>query len=170
MKGFLFGVLVTLIVLAAGAYCYFGFGMAPVATAAAPMPFEKFLANHALNAVIGKAKETTAPIQASDANLAAGARIYRDDCAVCHGLPGQPETDIAKGMFPKVPQLFHGKGVTDDPVGETFWKVQNGIRLSGMPAFQGSLSEDQLWQVSLLLAHASDLPPAAKVEFAAPKH
>ena len=32
-------------------------------------------------------------------------------------------TAIAKGMFPKVPQLFKGKGVTDDPVGETFWKV-----------------------------------------------
>jgi len=49
--------------------------------------------------------------------------------------------------------------VTDDPVGESFWKVQNGIRLSGMPGFKQSLSETQMWQVSALLAKADQLPP-----------
>jgi thiosulfate dehydrogenase len=73
-------------------------------------------------------------------------------------------TAIAKGMFPKVPQLFHGTGVTDDPVGETFWKVQNGIRLTGMPAFKGSLSDEEMWQVSQLLAQADKLPDSAKAE------
>ena len=61
-------------------------------------------------------------------------------------------------MFPKPPQLFDGKGVTDDPVGETYWKVSNGIRLTGMPAFFGSLTDEQLWQVSQLLANAKKLP------------
>ena len=67
-------------------------------------------------------------------------------------------------MFPKPPQLFNGKGVTDDPVGETFWKVENGIRLSGMPAFKASLMEDEMWQVSLLLAHADKLPDSVRDE------
>jgi mono/diheme cytochrome c family protein len=49
--------------------------------------------------------------------------------------------------------------VTDDPVGESFWKVKNGIRLSGMPGFKQSLSEAQMWQVSALLAKADQLPP-----------
>jgi len=49
--------------------------------------------------------------------------------------------------------------VTDDPVGESFWKVKNGIRLSGMPGFRESLSETQMWQVSALLAKADQLPP-----------
>jgi mono/diheme cytochrome c family protein len=61
-------------------------------------------------------------------------------------------------MFPSPPQLFHGNGVTDDPVGETYWKVANGIRLTGMPAFRGSLTDEQLWQVSQLLANANKLP------------
>jgi len=60
-------------------------------------------------------------------------------------------------MFPKPPQLFE-HGVTDDPVGETYWKVANGIRLTGMPGFKGTKSDDALWQVSLLLANADKLP------------
>jgi mono/diheme cytochrome c family protein len=55
-------------------------------------------------------------------------------------------------------------GVSDDPPGETYWKVANGIRLSGMPAFKGVLTENEMWQVSLLLANADKpLPPAALV-------
>ena len=56
------------------------------------------------------------------------------------------------------PELFHGKGVTDDPPAETFWKVANGIRLTGMPSFNQSLSETQMWQISLMLANAEKLP------------
>jgi hypothetical protein len=61
-------------------------------------------------------------------------------------------------MFPRPPQLFKGTGVTDNSVGETYWKIANGIRLTGMPAYTGSLSEREMWQVSLLLARADKLP------------
>jgi thiosulfate dehydrogenase len=86
-----------------------------------------------------------------------GVRVYREDCAVCHGLPNVPQSAIAKGLFPEAPQLFKGKGVTDDDAGETYWKVVNGIRLSGMPGFRQSLSDREAWQVTLLLAHADTL-------------
>ncbi len=72
-------------------------------------------------------------------------------------------------MFPHAPPLWkkhHGDvvGVSDDPPGETYWKVANGIRLTGMPAFNKTLSENEMWQVSLLLANADKpLPPAALV-------
>jgi hypothetical protein len=61
-------------------------------------------------------------------------------------------------MFPKPPELLRGTGVTDDPRGETYWKVANGIRLTGMPSFNDSLSPTQMWQISLLLANADKLP------------
>lgn len=64
-------------------------------------------------------------------------------------------------MFPVPPQLFEDM-VTDDPVGETYWKVANGIRLTGMPAFSKSLSDTQMWQVSLLMANADKLPEPTK--------
>ena len=161
-RGIVLGFVLALVLLAIGAYCYFGLGLAPVATSSAPMPFEKFLANRALHAVVGKAAHRPSPVDASEANLRAGAMVYREDCAVCHGVPGEGPTNIAQGMFPKPPELFRGKGVTDDPVGETFWKVQNGIRLTGMPGFHGRLSDAEMWQVSQLLANAGKLPESVQ--------
>lgn len=154
IAGFVFAILLVPICM----YCYFRFGYAPVATAAAPWPFEKKLAHMALNARIDKEAPKAAPFQANETDLQEGAHLYRAQCAPCHGLPDQPKTAIAVGMYPEPPQLFHGKGVTDDPAGETYWKVANGIRLTGMPAYTKSLTEKQLWEISLLLAGADKLP------------
>jgi thiosulfate dehydrogenase len=162
MKKFFLGFILALVVILAGAVLYFGLGLAPVATSAPPMPFEKLLAGMALNARISKEMPGKAPVPSDEANLLAGARIYTEQCAVCHGLSGQSETAIAKGMFPRPPQLFV-HGVTDDPPGETYWKVANGIRLTGMPGFKASLTDTQMWQVSLMLADADKMPASAKV-------
>ncbi|SRR5579871_992558 len=154
IAGLILGAAVVLFCL----YAYFATGRAPVATSAEPMPFEKSLAHKALNAAVEREMPKQVPIQADNANLAAGAQVYREHCAVCHGLAGQPETAIARGMYPRPPKLMEGKGVTDDEPGESYWKVANGIRLTGMPGFKSNLSETQMWQVSLLVAHADKLP------------
>ncbi len=84
---------------------------------------------------------------------------YPKNCAFCHGLPDQPKALLATEMFPPPPQLFMaGDGVTDDPAGEVYWKVKNGIRLTGMPAFQASLSDEQMWEVTALVVRADKLP------------
>jgi thiosulfate dehydrogenase len=157
---FLLGVVVGLLILPATLYLYVATGHAPVATADAAMPMETFFAKLGRKSRI-KAEQPRRDLATfSAADLAAGADIYQKDCAFCHGLPNQPKPDAAKGMFPHVPQLLDKEDmVTDDPVGESFWKVKNGIRLSGMPAFKDSLSEVQMWQLSALLAKADQLPP-----------
>ena len=162
MRNLLIGILIGFIILPLSGWLYFRFGYAPVATAASPLPFEKNLAHMALQSRIEKEAPKTVPIAATNDNYLAGIHTYRAHCAVCHGLPGQAETATAKGMFPRPPELFKGTGVTDDPAGETYWKVSNGIRLSGMPAYGNTLSKDQMWQVSLLLANADKLPPPVR--------
>jgi thiosulfate dehydrogenase len=168
VKTFVVGLVLGLIAVPLALYLYLASGSAPVATSAAPMPFEKKLANKALHAVLEKEMPTSVPIPADEANFTAGAQVYRENCAVCHGLPGQPQTAIAKGMFPDPPMLLEGKGVTDDPAGETYWKVANGIRLSGMPGFKKSLSDTQMWQVSVLMAQADKISASVKQALAAP--
>jgi thiosulfate dehydrogenase len=168
VKAFIVGVIIGLILIPAGVYVYFSGGYAPVSTSSEPMPFEKLLARKGLNARVDKEAPKNAPIQADEANLAAGAQTYKENCAVCHGVPGQPATPIANGMYPKPPQLFHGKGVTDDPAGETYWKVANGIRMTGMPGYRKTLSDTQMWQVSLLLAGADKLPASVQKSLTAP--
>lgn len=162
MRKFLFGVIIGLALLPIAVYFYFSRGVAPVATSAAPMPFEKTFARMALHARLDKEMPKTVPIAADDAAYTAGAQVYKEHCAVCHGLPGQPQTAIARGMFPDPPKLMDGKGVTDDPPGETYWKVSGGIRMTGMPGFEKTLSTTQMWQVSLLCANADKTPAAVK--------
>jgi thiosulfate dehydrogenase len=155
---FILGLILGLLLIPAAVYLYFRFGYAPVATAASPIPFERHLAHMGLEARIEHEAPKNPPFQAADADLQNAAHLYRQHCAVCHGGWGTPKTATAKGMFPRPPQLLNGKGVTDDPAGETYWKVTNGIRLTGMPAYKDSLSDKEIWDISQLLAGADKLP------------
>ncbi len=161
---FLVGVLVGVVVVLAAEYLFLTQGGMPVAARnGKPLPLEQFLTSRALHVAIVKEADRPAPIPADERNVLAGAEIYRDECMICHGSLGdEHRSDAALGMFPRPPRLVPpGKGVTDDPVGETYWKVKNGIRLTGMPGFEGSLSDTQLWQVSLFLSKADRLSEAA---------
>jgi mono/diheme cytochrome c family protein len=162
MGKFVIGFIVGMIVLPLVVYFYFATGVAPVATSAPPMPFEKMFARMALHARLDKEVPKSVPIAADEAAFTAGAQVYKEHCAVCHGLPGQDQSAIAKGMFPQPPKLMQGTGVTDDPPGETYWKVSGGIRMTGMPGFEKTLSTTQMWQVSLVCANADKLPASAK--------
>jgi thiosulfate dehydrogenase len=168
MRRFIQGFLAAVGLIVVAGAGYVELGLAPVATASAPLPFEKLVTGIALRARVNKEAPKSSPIPPTEDVYASGARIYRNNCAVCHGLPGQEQTAIAKGEFPKPPELFKGEGVANDPVGDTYWKVANGIRLTGMPGFTGSLSSDQMWQVSLLLANADKLSPIVKRALQAP--
>jgi thiosulfate dehydrogenase len=170
MKKFILGLLVGLAIIPVGAYVYLWAGMAPVATSAPPLPLEKRLTKMALNARVAKEAPKDPPFAADEANLLAGAMVYQMNCAVCHGLPNKPRTPLEKGMFPKPPELLHGKGVSDDPPGESYWKIANGIRLTGMPGFKPSLSETELWQVALLVANSDKLPPSVQTALASSAH
>ena len=162
MRGFGLGVLVGVLLVVCGLYYYFVSGMAPAAAADAPMPYEHRMASRSLDAHIRKANVPTPPFQPSEDNYVAAAKLYTDRCAECHGLPNQKPPAIADSMYPHAPLLFKGKGVTDDPPQESYWKVANGIRLTGMPSFKGVMNDTQMWRVALLVANADKLPESAK--------
>ncbi len=162
-----FGVILCLVLVPVAVLAWFRFGRPPVAVADPPFPMERKIVGIPLHARIDREMPGNPPIQADENNLVAGAEIYRDQCAACHGFYGKPSS-FAAHMYPKAPQLWQQHkgsnvvGVSDDPPGETYWKVANGIRLSGMPAFNATLSDTQVWQVTVLLANADKpLPPAA---------
>ncbi len=167
MARFLLGLVIGILLVPLGVFCYFQYGNPPVAVNDKPLPDEKLITSVPLHARIDREMVQTPPIQTDGDTYVAGAHVYADNCAVCHGYHGQPSR-IGLNEFPKAPALWEahheGKvvGVSDDPPGETYWKVANGIRLSGMPSYKELLTETQMWQVSLLLANSNKpLPPAA---------
>lgn len=159
----LLGFVLGIVLLVVGAYVYLRWGAPPVATADQPFPFEKAIVSVPLNARIERQIKQP-PFGTGEDVYEGGAKVYREQCAACHGTPGH-DVPYAKHMYPAAPQLWkkHPKGnvvgVSDDEAGETYWKVANGIRLTGMPAYNHVLSDTEMWQVSLLLKNADQQLP-----------
>jgi thiosulfate dehydrogenase len=168
LKKFIFGLIVGLLIPVIAGYFYIKMGMMPVATASAPLPMEEKIANMALHARMAKDPVQQSPVAADESNLTQGAHIYLENCAFCHGFAGEKASFAAKGMFPLPPQLLSEDMVTDDPPGKIYWKVENGIRLTGMPGFKDMLTPTQMWQVSEMLQHADKLPDPTKAALARP--
>lgn len=159
-KGFIFGVLATLVALCVIGYVGVTQGLLIPANAdAKPSRMERWMASRSLAATISREVPSQAdPVAATDANYETGIKLYAENCAACHGVPGQRPSTIAIGLYQHAPQLAR-HGVEDDPEGETFWKVKHGIRMTGMPAFTLSLSDEQIWTLALFLKHMDALPP-----------
>jgi mono/diheme cytochrome c family protein len=163
----LLGIILGAILVPIAVVAWFYFGHVPVAVADPPFPYERQIAGMPLHWRIERELVNTPPLPADGNNLVAGAQVYRDQCAACHGFHGKPSS-FGSHMYPDAPPLWEKHdnsdvvGVSDDPPAETYWKVANGIRLTGMPSFKRVLTDTQIWQVSLLLASADKpLPPAA---------
>lgn len=161
--GIVLGLLLGIVMLAAGIWVYLRWGAPPVATADKPFPYERAIVQIPLNARIDRQMKSP-PFGTSEVVYEGGARIYRMQCASCHGTPGH-DVPFAKYMYPTAPQLWKKHrignvvGVSDDDAGETYWKVANGIRLTGMPAFDHVLTDTEMWQVSLLMKNADQQLP-----------
>ena len=161
MKPFFIGMILGWIVLPLIVLLYLRFAYVPVAVDGPVIPFESLLAGAAVQARIARDAPKAAPIPPSEDNLLAGAKIYRVQCIECHGVPGGAPSALSKGMYPPPPQFFDQKVMGNDPVGQNYWIVANGIRLTGMPGYRQSLSDPQLWQVAQFLSHRGMLPLAA---------
>jgi thiosulfate dehydrogenase len=161
VKPFIIGVIIGWIVLPVIGLLYLRFGYVPVAVNGPVIPFEELLAGTAVQARIAREAPTQATLPPSPENLLVGAKIYREQCVECHGLPGGTASPASKGMYPPPPQFFERKVMGNDPVGQNYWIVANGIRLTGMPGYRQSLNDAQLWQVSQFLSNRSSLPAGA---------
>jgi mono/diheme cytochrome c family protein len=163
MRAYLLGIATVLVVLIAGAFVMVWFGLVPARADVPPMPGEKWMANHSLDATMAR-EEPQPPYPygpVTDAMLVAGVKAYVANCAVCHGSAGSPQSIISKGMYIKPPQ-FTRHTPSDDPEGEDYWKIEHGIRFTAMPSFKGNLDEPTIWNIVYFIKHGTkDLPPAA---------
>jgi mono/diheme cytochrome c family protein len=158
------GILVAIVIGVGGAYLVLKSGVIPAAADTKPSRLESWAARTSLHATLDReAPKGPNPVALSDANLIGGIKLYGQHCAICHGTAqGEASASpIAKGENPVPPQLAK-EGVEDDPEGVTFWKVKHGIRWSGMPAWEKTLNDQQIWTLALFLKHMNKLPPSAE--------
>ncbi|HTI84556.1 MAG TPA: cytochrome c [Acetobacteraceae bacterium] len=100
---------------------------------------------------------TPPPDLASDSRVLAGTEHYAAHCALCHGAPGVPRTDLAQRLYPLPADLTH---VTNRYTpGELFWVLKNGIKMSGMPSWMDH-SDDELWATVAFLERLPNMKEA----------
>jgi thiosulfate dehydrogenase len=163
-KGFVLGIVLTIVVGAAVAYGVITTGTIPAGATDGTLPLEHWAARTSLRATLARdAPKEPNPVSLTDANLVAGIELYGKHCAICHGTAkGEVSASpVALGEYPAPPQLG-SNGVEDDPEGWTYWKIDHGIRWTGMPSWRKTLSSQQMWTLTLFLKHMDKLPPAAE--------
>lgn len=127
-------------------------GWLPSDAASKPPTWESSIGMRSLDASLEKRSDGVKnPFAANDsAALAAGQKIYDDNCAGCHGSAKGPSGWGATGLYPRAPQFFqNGSDVTP---AEAFAAIHDGIRYSGMGAWQGQLKDDDIWRVANFVA------------------
>ena len=87
-----------------------------------------------------------------------GFKNYHAMCRVCHGTPGSSPNEIAKGLNPSPPD-FTSKSIEMRNDAELYWVIKNGIKMTGMPAFGPTHSEDELWGIVTFLRRLPKLKP-----------
>jgi thiosulfate dehydrogenase len=170
MRQFAMGLLVGLFLLPSLFLVTALSGWLPTNGTATPPAWETAVARHALHAAVAReAGHPRDPIAPTEANLRAGMKLFRDDCAGCHGAPDQ-KTD--EGLYPRAPRF--ADHTPKAPVEQLFWIVKNGVHYSGMFAFGGGWkkdstghdpSDEKIWTVVTFLHSLDSLPPAVAADW-----
>jgi thiosulfate dehydrogenase len=158
MRGFVLGVLGTVLAIAISVFAAATFGLYPIGADNPPGSIERTLAGRALNAYADKHKPAgNNPVQITPENLMAGAKEYEEHCAFCHGGAKAKISPLEKNLNPPAPQLINR--IPHDPDAWLFWVTKHGIRMTGMPAWVGILSDDEMWKIVAFIKHSDKLPP-----------
>lgn len=163
MSKFFLGVVVTLIVLGGGAYLYLRLGFLDLRADLHPSAFEKSQAMSFMDASTDRhAPDQKNPIEPSEANLIEGVKLYKTYCAACHGAPNHPEKNFGHPFYPPAPQFMVMEDMPDMPENQNFYIIQHGVRWTGMPAWENTLNDQQIWKLVAFLSRIDKLPPAVE--------
>jgi len=174
MKTFLLGLAFGLLALPLAVITVARFGLLPINANTSPSNLEASFAHMALDASAARhAPHLSDPIAPSEENLMAGLKLFKSDCAGCHGTPNTAsENETNVNLYPNAPQFaLHPPRKPDY---QLFWIVKGGVRYSGMFAWAGQfapdasgkdVSDEKIWSAVTFLTHLDSLPPAVDAEW-----
>ena len=84
---------------------------------------------------------------------------FHETCRLCHGAPGYQREEFAEGLYPKPPFLGSHEVQRENEDGELYWIVKNGLKMTGMPSFGKTHTEEQLWGIVAFLRRLPSLDP-----------
>jgi len=161
MGKLLLGAVIMLLILILAGLGFAMLGFLPTTANVEPPHLEEHLAMSAVDASTDRhAPRVTNPLTPTDANLEDGMKLYTMNCALCHGGLDRKPSTLANSFYPPPPNLVTDP--SDDPEWHIFYTVRTGIRYTGMPAWDKTLTEPDIWKVTMFLSHIDKLPPAVQ--------
>ncbi len=158
MRGFIIGIIITLLAIAVGAIGVTHLGLYPIGADNPPGSLERMLASRAMDVYAEKHKpEGDNPTSITATNLTEGAKEYEEHCAFCHGGAKAKISPMRDKFSPPVPQLIDQIPHDDDAW--LFWVTKHGVRMTGMPSWSGVMSDEEMWKVVAFIKHSDKLPP-----------
>ena len=157
MRGFLLGVILTLILVFGGAYWWVYTGHVDTrAVPNAPSTFERRTSNHSMDAWVDEhAPKQDNPFKPTMENIMDGSMVYDKHCALFHGSLKEPISPMKTRFYPPVPQLMNR--TPDDPDANLFYVTKYGVKMTAMPGWDGVLSDDDIWKAVLFVKNSSQM-------------
>jgi len=164
MRRLALAVVAGMLIVPAGAWVLAWLGAWSVDATSTPPAWEQALARMAVRASVARhAPRTPNPLRPSPDVLLAGVKVYRDNCAGCHGGPSRPSEWGSADFYPRVPQF--ARTPPRKPEWQLYWIVTRGVRYSGMAAWGGQVADSTIWQVVTFLSRLDSLPPAVDAQW-----
>jgi len=161
MGKFILGAVVALLVLIVGGLGFAMLGFLPTAANVEPPHLESHLLMAAVdNSTERHAPRVTNPVPPNDQSLEDGMKLYTMNCALCHGGLDRKPSSLGNSFYPPAPNLISDP--PDDPEWHVFYTIRTGVRYTGMPAWDKTLSEQDMWKIASLLSHLEKLPPSVQ--------
>ncbi len=163
MKTVVVTVLILIVLAVAGALFLAYSGVVNVAAdQKAPAVVDWFLGTTSDHAVARRAATIPVPDLGSADMVREGYEHYHEMCVGCHGARGLEQSEVARGLNPEAPDLAAPDA--PDPA-EEFWVVKHGIRMTGMPAFGPTHSDDKIWDIVAFLQRLKGMSAADYAAF-----
>ena len=161
MGKFLLGVLITLAILILGGLGFALLGFFPTNANVEPPHIERHLAMSAVDASMDRhAPRISNPLTPTDQNLEDGMKLYTMNCALCHGTLDRKPSTLVASFYPPPPNLVSNP--PDDPEWHIYYTIRTGVRYTGMPAWDKTLTDQEMWKITTFLSHMDKLPPAVQ--------
>ncbi len=159
---FLYGVVATLLVMGGGGLIFIFSGIYNVSARDEHSSIETWALHQTMHSSVdARIDNIKAPDLNNDEMIRRGARAYDSLCVACHLKPGQDSSLIRDGLNPTPPALTKGGHSTPE---KQFWVINNGIKMTGMPAWGGSHDEEAIWELTAFL---QQLPELSEQEYSA---
>lgn len=152
MKNVLISVVATLFVLAVGFLLFIYSGAYDIAQTTPHNKLTKWVINTTTEHSIGhRVKGIKVPDLNDTSIIIEGFVHYSSMCAGCHGAPGVEPFEFTRGLYPSPPEIY--KDVNDVPsAGEAFWIIKNGIKMTSMPAYGPTHTDDKIWAMAAFVS------------------